>query len=140
MQIATWRVVGGRIYQSELSGTSIVVGTLAWYDWLEQHTAFTFVDRIFGFFLARKRSSASGELTWEASLVRARKLYRLLLGPSYTLTLSKLQSVAHTLAGPYVPTEWADTSPPEPVASQSQTPEPAVPRGSLMRTKLYLPR
>src|SRR5205807_9457419 len=77
-------------------------------------------------------------------LVRARKLYRVVLGPSHTLTLSKLQSVAQTLANPYVPAEWADvSSSAEPVASQPPAPQPAIPispRSSFTRTKLYRPR
>src|SRR5436309_3347740 len=38
------RVEEGRLYQSETDHDPIVAGTPAWYDWLEQHTAFTFVD------------------------------------------------------------------------------------------------
>ena len=81
MQQTISRVQGGRLYPPERSGAQIVVGTSAWYDWLGQHTAFTFVDRIFGYFTAHKRSTVSGEFMWEASLVRARKLYRVVLGP-----------------------------------------------------------
>jgi len=46
-------VTGERLYQSESESDSIVPGTPEWYDWLEQHTAFTFVDAA-GTFTARK--------------------------------------------------------------------------------------
>ena len=53
MRRAIPSVKGERLYQSETDRDPIVVGTPAWYDWLEQHTAFTFVDRTVTF-TARK--------------------------------------------------------------------------------------
>ena len=143
MLATTARVEMGRLYHSETSTETIIVGTAAWYNWLEQHRDFTFVDRLSGQFLAHKRTSASGAFTWEASLVRAGRFYCLVLGPSQTLSLSRLQSVARALALPDVPAKWSDVPAPEPAASQSPPAQPVDPlssRRSLLRTKVYLPR
>src|SRR5437899_5698542 len=37
------RVEDGWLFQSESEGDPILVGTHAWYDWLEQQSSFTFV-------------------------------------------------------------------------------------------------
>ena len=137
------RVEAGRLYSSETGAEPIIVGTAAWYDWLEQHSAFTFVERTLGAFLARKHQSAAGEPLWEASRTQAGTPYRVVLGPSHTLTLAKLQSVAHTFASPHPPTEWAELPDAEPAASPSSPPVTAasvVSLNSLLRTKLYRPR
>src|SRR5437764_1334127 len=137
------RVEGGRLYPSERSAQPLLVDTAAWYGWLEQQSAFTFVDRTSGTFLARKHQSAAGEPLWDASHTQAGTRYRVGLGPSHTLTLAKLQSVAHILASPHIPAEWADMSPAAPAASPSSPPVTAAPAGSLnslLRTKLYRPR
>ena len=66
MQRTSAIVERGLLYQPTTGADPIVVGTAAWFDWLEQHTAFTFVDRVFGNFLARKRGTAPGEWEWQA--------------------------------------------------------------------------
>ena len=58
-------VEGGLLYHSEIDEEAIVVGTPAWYDWLEHHTSFLFADRI-GAFTARKSGSESNAQDWEA--------------------------------------------------------------------------
>jgi hypothetical protein len=90
------RVEGGRLYQAEREGDLIVVGTPAWYDWLEHHSSFLFVD-LGGGFTARKRGTDPSNLDWEASRTRAGRLWRVSLGPARTLTLSRLQAAAWTL-------------------------------------------
>src|SRR5579864_5047455 len=50
------QVSGGRLDQLETGADPIVVGTPAWYDWLEQHTVFLFVDPT-GTFTAYKNDS-----------------------------------------------------------------------------------
>ena len=90
-------VEGGRLYQSESVDNPIIVGTPAWYTWLEHHTSFLFVDRT-GTFTARKSDSDPSNSYWEASRTRQGKLYRTHLGLSNTLTLSRLQIAAQTLA------------------------------------------
>ena len=43
------RVEDGRLFQSESEGDPILVGTPAWYDWLEQQSSFIFVDQALTF-------------------------------------------------------------------------------------------
>jgi len=84
MQRTMPTVKDGRLYQSETDSNPIVVGTPAWYDWLEHHTAFTFADQV-GTFHARKQAKGAGDLNWKAYRTRAGKLHRVHLGQSETL-------------------------------------------------------
>src|SRR6266487_3674345 len=130
-------VEGGRLYQSERADNPIIVGTPAWYNWLEQHTSFIFVDRT-GTFTARKSDSDPSDSYWEASRTRQGKLYRVHLGLSNILTLSRLQAAAQTLASEPTGVPQANA-----VASLPTVPEIAVSAGHLsplVRTKLYRPR
>ena len=43
------RVEGGRLFQPEKEVDPILIGTPAWYDWLEQQSSFTFVDHALTF-------------------------------------------------------------------------------------------
>ena len=81
-------VTGERLYRSETEDDPIVLGTPAWYDWLEQHAAFTFVDQT-GTFTARKSMLRTGGSSWKAYYRRQNKLYRIHLGHSHTLTLER---------------------------------------------------
>jgi LuxR family maltose regulon positive regulatory protein len=137
-------VEGGRLYDSETGAEPVVVGTSAWYDWLEHHASFLFVDRGGGF-TAHKRGTDPSDLAWHASRTGAGKLYSLHLGPSRTLTLSRLQATARSLAGEHALAEPAETSisqvvAPASISQASRTAVPVVPASSLMRTKLYRPR
>ena len=137
-------VEGGRLYQSESGAEPVIVGSPAWYDWLEHHTAFLFGDLGGGFF-AYKSGAAPSDLAWQASRTRLGKFYHVWLGPSHTLTLERLQAAARLLAGEHAPAEPTATgvSPTQPAASTLPVPTTAAPGGppsSLMRTKLYRPR
>ncbi len=83
------RVQGGRLSQPETEGDPIVVGTAAWYDWLEQHPAFTFVDQT-ATFTARKSILRTRGSSWKAYHTRQGKPYRIPLGRSDTLSLERL--------------------------------------------------
>src|SRR6266516_6508178 len=136
-------VEGGQLYHSEIANP-IVVGTPAWYNWLEQHISFLFVDRDSSF-SARKRDTDPSDLAWEASRTRQGKRYRVQLGPSHTLTLSRLLAAAWSLAGEHPAAESTETSVSQVVAPASISPVagavvPAGSPSSLMRTKLYWPR
>jgi ATP/maltotriose-dependent transcriptional regulator MalT len=138
------RVEGGQLYQSESGADPIVVGTPAWYGWLEHHTAFLFGDLGSGF-TAYKSGTAPSGLNWQASCTRMGKLYRVWLGPSHTLTLERLQAAAGSLAGEHALAEPTATgvSPAQPAAPTLPVPTTAATVGhlsSLMRTKLYRPR
>ncbi len=144
MQRTIPSVEGGRLYHSETSAEPIVVGTSAWYDWLEHHASFLFVDRGEGF-TAHKRGTDPNDLAWEASRTRAGKRDHLDLGPSHTLTLSRLQATARALAGEHPTVEPTGTSmsqvlDPASISPASRTAVPGVPASALMRTKLYRPR
>jgi len=64
------RVEDGLLYHSETGEEPIVVGTPAWYDWLEHHTSFLFTD-LAGTFTVRKSGSESRAQDWEAVRTRA---------------------------------------------------------------------
>jgi LuxR family transcriptional regulator, maltose regulon positive regulatory protein len=131
-------VEGGLLYHSETGEEPIVVGTPAWFDWLEHHPSFLFAD-LTGSFTARKNETESVAQEWQAFRRRAGKLSRLWLGPTRTLTLALLQAAAQALSGEHAPAEPIAV----PAAAQLPVHETAVPAGppsTLLRTKLYRPR
>ena len=68
MQRTNPMVKDGRLYPAEIeSDDPIVVGTLTWYDWLEQHTAFTFVGHA-GTFTASKGMLHNAEFLLDSVL------------------------------------------------------------------------
>jgi LuxR family maltose regulon positive regulatory protein len=91
------QVGGGRLYQLSIKADPIVVGTPAWYDWLEQNTAFLFTDRM-GSFTACKSGPVDKDQDWSATRFWKGRLYRVPLGPSRSLTLSLLQAAAEQLS------------------------------------------
>jgi ATP/maltotriose-dependent transcriptional regulator MalT len=137
MRRAIPRVEDGRLYQPETQSEPIVVGTSAWYDWLEQHTTFSFVDAV-GTFTARKSMLKTRGSYWKVYRRRQGKLYRIHLGHSHTLTLERLQAAARAFAG-----EPADLPSAQPAASLLPSPRVALNADhamSLLQTKLYRPR
>src|SRR6266566_2961428 len=135
-------VKGERLYRSETEGDSIVVGTPEWYDWLEQHTSFTFVDAA-GTFTARKSILRTRGSYWKAYYRRQGKLYRIHLGHSHALTLERLQAAARAFAGEHVSGEPTDVSSTQSAASRLPSPRMALPVDHpmvLIQTKLYRPR
>lgn len=139
------RVKGERLYRSETERDPIVVGAPAWYDWLEQQTAFTFVDAA-GTFTARKSILRTGGSSWKAYYRHQGKLYSIHLGHSHALTLERLQAAARAFAGEHVSDEPADMSSTQSEASRVPThPAPHMALTvdhslSLIQTKLYRPR
>src|SRR6266496_2065679 len=138
-------VKGERLYRSETEGDSIVVGTPEWYDWLEQHTSFTFVDAA-GTFTARKSILRTRGSYWKAYYRRQGKLYRIHLGHSHALTLERLQAAARAFAGEHGSGEPTDVSSTQTAASRlhMHTSLRMALTGdypmALMQTKLYRPR
>src|SRR6266581_667732 len=131
------RVEDGRLYQPETQSEPIVVGTSAWYDWLEQHTTFSFVDAV-GTFTARKSMLKTRGSYLKAYRSRQVKLYRIHLGHSHMLTLERLQAAARAFAG-----EPADLPSAQPAASLLPSLRMALNADqamSLLQTKLYRPR
>ena len=135
-------VIGGRLYRSETESDPIVVGTPEWYDWLEQHAAFTFVDAA-GSFTVRKSMLHTGGSYWKAYRTRRGKLYRIHLGHSQSLTLERLQATARAFASEHVPGELADVAMTQSPASRLPSPRNALTVEhpmALIQTKLYRPR
>jgi len=140
MQRTLAHVKGGRLYEPGRERTPIDVGTAAWFDWLEQNSAFTFVDSA-SIFSVYKSPLHSNDSSWEASSTRAGQRSSVWLGPSYTLTLERLQGAAHTLATSLAPREL-------PQVVQAEQSEYGTPRiaaqlslaSTLPQTKLVRPR
>ncbi len=89
-------VKSGRLYQLEREGDPIDVGTPPWYDWLEEHDSFLFVDHV-GAVTVRKNETGHGESEWRASRTRLGKVFTVSLGPSRAINLSSLQIAARRL-------------------------------------------
>jgi len=136
------RVQGERLYQPETEGVPIELGTPAWYDWLEQHTAFTFGDQT-GTFTARKSMLRTRDSYWKAYRNRQGKLYRIHLGRSRELTLERLQAAARAFAGEPVAGEAAGVPSTPSAAFGQPSPRLALTVDHpmvLLQTKLYRPR
>jgi LuxR family maltose regulon positive regulatory protein len=105
---------------------AILVGTPAWYAWLEQATTFAFVGAR-GRFTARKERRGRSGWYWKACRKRAGRVSSAYLGKTADLTLERLQQVAATLARPQSPAD-----------APAGTPAPG-PAAHLLATKLYGP-
>src|SRR3954454_6830524 len=73
----------------------ISVDSPQWFNWLEQHSAFSF-EHARGSFTARKERRAGG-FYWYAYRRQQHKLRTAYLGTSHALTLTRLNTVAQTL-------------------------------------------
>ncbi len=145
MRFTTPHVTGGRLYRLDAESDPIVLGTPEWYDWLEQHTAFTFVDAA-GTFKARKSMLRTGGSYWKAYCTRQGKLYRIHLGYSHALTLERLKAAAQAFADKHVSGERADMALAQSATSRFSmhtSPRKALTVDypmALIQTKLYGPR
>ena len=136
------RVKGGRLYQSQTESHPIVVGSPTWFDWLEQHRAFLFVDRV-GRFTAHKRGTDPDDQNWEANRTHKGKRSHVLLGPSHLLTLERLQAAAQMLAVTSVSLDSLEEDLEAAAASTQSMHKTAAAVGLpsiLIHTKLYRPR
>jgi predicted ATPase/DNA-binding CsgD family transcriptional regulator len=88
----------GSLHQHTAGGTSldpIMIGTAAWYSWLEQHRSFCFeAGRMT--FTARKEQRPGGHY-WYAYRRRHGKLHTAYIGKSEELTLERLNTTAEAL-------------------------------------------
>jgi ATP/maltotriose-dependent transcriptional regulator MalT len=80
----------------------ILVGTTAWYNWLEQQRSFMFVDASFTF-TAHKSASRTGGSHWKAYRRHQGKQSSIQLGPAHTLTQERLQAAAQAFAEEQAP-------------------------------------
>src|SRR5438034_1006931 len=135
-------VKSGRLYQLGRESGPIDVGSPSWYDWLEEHTSFLFVDHM-GAMTVRKIGTDHGESEWKASRTRMGMVLTVSLGPSLAINLSNLHSAARRLAGTHAHIGSTTRSTARPAASTLPVPMTAASSGSLsslIRTKLYRPR
>ena len=141
MQQTIPRVEGGRLFQPEKEGDPILIGTPAWYHWLEQQSSFTFVEQSITF-TAHKGVLRTGDSYWKAYRKRQGKLYCIHLGHSYRLTLERLQAAVQAFA------REPDTSVSSRQNGNNKLPRSPSPRialdvdhsNSLIYTKLSRPR
>jgi LuxR family maltose regulon positive regulatory protein len=92
---ATPLVDGTTLISIDESG-DIVVGTAAWYEWLESATTFSFTGR-HGNFTARKERRGPTGSNWKAYRKRDGKLYSANLGSTADLSLERMAMVARDL-------------------------------------------
>ena len=141
------RVESGRLFQPEKEVDPILIGTPAWYDWLEQQSSFAFVDHALTF-TAHKSVLRSGSSYWKAYRKRQDKLYCIHLGHSHTLTLERLHAASQAFAGEHDPGEQTSVSSRQNGSNRlprrqllHNAHELDVDRStSLIHTKLYRPR
>ncbi len=131
------RVKGGRLYQPQTEGSPIVVGSSAWFDWLEHHCDFLFIDRKGRFTAHKSDTDPDGEI-WEAIRTRNGQQSRVHLGRSYELTLERLQAAVRTFAVLELTGEGGVTPSPFKHRKHNNTIPVASPK-SLLHTKLYRP-
>lgn len=84
-----WRAAG--------SDETIIVGSLAWFIWLEGATHFAYRGPA-GSFTARKEQRLRGGWYWKAYRKLAGRLHRIYLGKTNDLTPERLAAAAATLA------------------------------------------
>src|SRR6266511_6485280 len=81
----------------EGAASSIAVGSLAWYAWLEDATTFAFTSAEGGFTARKERSGQTGWY-WKAYRKRDGTLHRAYLGKSADLSLDRLTAIATDIA------------------------------------------
>jgi len=140
MARTTARVEGSRLVIETNDPNPIMVGTDAWFAWLETAIAFVFTSPA-GRFTARKERRDRGTWYWKAYRTDHGVLHRAYLGKSQDLTLDQLTRAAATLtkvAPPVTPfPAQAD------VLSPDHSPDPVRPAdfpfANLLATKLFVP-
>jgi LuxR family maltose regulon positive regulatory protein len=126
MARTTPRVERSTLIGAAGDGSTIAIGTPAWYAWLEQATTFAFIGEQ-GSFTARKERRARAGGYWKAYRKQAGTLRSAYLGKSTDLTLDRLNAVALSLAP-------ADTPPkrePDGGFVPSAAPAPNLPSGTV---------
>src|SRR5215472_16932428 len=88
------------IYQQDGQEQTLLIGTSAWYAWLQTATLFAF-HGAWGTYTVRKERAGNkrGEWYWRAYRQRDSKLQRVYVGKTQELTLHRLQAVDTQLAG-----------------------------------------
>src|SRR5215212_7557953 len=105
----TPRVDGATLIDGTDAAQAILVGTLAWYAWLDRATTFAFVDAS-GRFTARKERRHGTAGYWKAYRKRAGVVRSAYLGKTPELALERLQAAAAALVEPSAPSGAAPGS------------------------------
>jgi hypothetical protein len=105
----TPRVDGATLIDGTDAAEAILVGTPAWYAWLDRATTFAFVDAS-GRFTARKERRQGTAGYWKAYRKRAGVVRSTYLGKTAELALERLQAAAAALAEPSAPPGAAPSS------------------------------
>src|SRR5215212_699954 len=134
MARTTPRVDGDKLVLTSHDESSITVGTVAWFDWLESANTFAFTSP-FGSFTARKEARSRGGLYWKAYSTVRGTLHRTYLGKTSDLTLDRLNDAATKLASAAAASTPADAATPAP---QSGGPATGL-QPTLLATKLIVP-
>ncbi len=138
------------VYTHAGATQSLVVGSAAWYAWLDDVAAFAFASPA-GTFTARKEraSSQRGGFYWYAYRKGHGKLRKVYLGRAEELTLARLNHAATTLAEATRTESERDVPPgPRPTAPSDAPHLPRRPRAApknmppahILTTKLYVPQ
>jgi LuxR family transcriptional regulator, maltose regulon positive regulatory protein len=144
MARTTSQVDGNRLVLASKDESSIVVGSPAWFAWLETATTFAFTCPS-GRFTARKEARARGGLYWKAYRTVNRTLHRAYLGKTTDLTLDLLLNTAARLtAAPSIHLDKsAPATPALPLAASPAVARTASPTSpptlNLLATKLIVP-
>lgn len=121
---------------------SVVVGTAAWFAWLETAATFSFVSAA-GHFTARREQAGHkrGSWYWKAYRKQHGKLTSHYLGKAATLSLARLEAVAQTLATKAGKTrEERGADPLNPLRPGEVLGRVGSPLDLLLTTKLHHPR
>ena len=132
----TSRVDGGRLVLASNDESPIIVGTPAWFEWLESATTFVFTDPS-GKFTARKETRSRGSLYWKAYHTDHGTLHRAYLGKTPDLTLDHLISTAARLTATSI-----SATLPTPATPATQTLPTTISQADppiLLATKLNVP-
>jgi LuxR family transcriptional regulator, maltose regulon positive regulatory protein len=139
MARTTSRVDGDRLVLASKEESPIVVGSSAWFAWLESATTFAFTCAA-GKFTARKEARSRGGMYWKAYQTTHGALHRAYLGKTADLTLRLLTDAAVRLTTASV----SRGSPPPPMlppraAAPAASRSHAVPPPHLLSIKLNIP-
>ncbi|MEO8971680.1 MAG: AAA family ATPase, partial [Ktedonobacteraceae bacterium] len=132
MSRGTPKVEDGVLNQDKtpLADAAVVVGTSAWYGWLECHGSFRFACPE-GTFTARKERRADSWY-WYAYRRRNGRLHTIYMGKSDDLTMIRLSEIAQLMTLECASTNKEDTA-------QSVQPERVLDQDELLITKLSVP-
>lgn len=136
-------IAGQRLtYQQDEQAQTLVIGTTAWYHWLQTATTFTFTSDK-GSFTARREQAGNkrGGWYWRAYHKHAGQRLRMYLGRSEKLTPERLSAAATRLAGQNAVVDLARTRHAQSghVGREEHLPSPSAERSQRYAERLTAP-